>query len=168
MLEALGITDGMCVPPKPAKRLFRLGYTPMLAAADGLPGHAPFDRIIATCALFAVPAAWIDQLRPDGLALVHIEGPLGAGNLLALRRSDNQEMQGRVPALVGDASCADAPPSIPRSAHPARPTPPSNRPRGTPRLTQPNSTAVSSSRCSPSSTSHQASSAALPTWILIC
>jgi methyltransferase of ATP-grasp peptide maturase system len=80
------------------KRLSRLGYTPTVATADGadgLPGHAPFDRIIATCALFAVPAAWIDQLRPDGLALVHIEGPLGAGNLLALRRSDNQELQGR-------------------------------------------------------------------------
>jgi hypothetical protein len=63
--------------------------------ADGLPGHAPFDRIIATCALFAIPAAWIDQLRPGGLALVHIEGPLGAGNLLALHRSDDQVLQGR-------------------------------------------------------------------------
>jgi methyltransferase of ATP-grasp peptide maturase system len=80
------------------ERLSRLGYTPTLATADGidgLPGHAPFDRIIATCALFAVPVAWIDQLRPDGLALVHIEGPLGAGNILALRHSDNHTLQGR-------------------------------------------------------------------------
>jgi protein-L-isoaspartate O-methyltransferase len=79
------------------QRLTRLGYTPTVATADGadgLPAHAPFDRIIATCALFAVPTAWIDQLRPGGLALVHIEGPLGAGNLLALRRSDTQELQG--------------------------------------------------------------------------
>ncbi|MGH3976121.1 MAG: methyltransferase domain-containing protein [Pseudonocardiaceae bacterium] len=80
------------------ERLSRLGYTPTLATADGidgLPGHAPFDRIIATCALFAVPAAWIDQLRPGGLALVHIEGPLGAGNMLALRHSDSHVLQGR-------------------------------------------------------------------------
>lgn len=60
----------------------------------GLPAHAPFDRIIATCALFAVPAAWIGQLQPGGLALAHIEGPLGAGNLLALRRSDTRRTHG--------------------------------------------------------------------------
>ncbi|MGH3695431.1 MAG: methyltransferase domain-containing protein [Pseudonocardiaceae bacterium] len=79
-------------------RLTRLGYTPTLAAidgVDGLPEHAPFDRIIATCALFAVPAAWISQLRPGGLALVHIEGPLGAGNLLALRHVADDVLQGR-------------------------------------------------------------------------
>ena len=70
-------------------RLHRLGYAAATLAVvdgiEGLPDHAPYDRIIATCALFAVPAPWITQLRPDGLALVHIEGPLGAGNLLALR-----------------------------------------------------------------------------------
>lgn len=79
-------------------RLALLGYAPTLAAVDGiegLPEHAPFDRIIATCALFAVPAAWITQLRPDGLALVHIEGPLGAGNLLALRHVAPDTVQGR-------------------------------------------------------------------------
>ncbi len=77
------------------QRLSRLGYNPTLVTADGLPDHAPFDRIIATCALFAVPAAWIEQLRPGGLALVHIEGPLGAGNLLALRRGETQVLEGR-------------------------------------------------------------------------
>jgi methyltransferase of ATP-grasp peptide maturase system len=80
-------------------RLTRLGYTAAtLAAVDGiagLPEHAPYDRIIATCALFAVPAAWINQLHPDGLALVHIEGPLGAGNLLALRHIAPDTVQGR-------------------------------------------------------------------------
>jgi len=80
-------------------RLTWLGYTvATLAAVDGiagLPEHAPYDRIIATCALFAVPAAWINQLHPDGLALVHIEGPLGAGNLLALRHVAPDTVQGR-------------------------------------------------------------------------
>jgi protein-L-isoaspartate O-methyltransferase len=79
-------------------RLARLGYTPTVVTADGadgLAGHAPFDRIIATCAVIAVPAAWIEQLRPGGLALVHVEGPLGAGNLLALRRGTAPVLQGR-------------------------------------------------------------------------
>jgi methyltransferase of ATP-grasp peptide maturase system len=80
-------------------RLHRLGYTAATLAAvdgiEGLPDHAPYDRIIATCALFAVPAAWITQLRPNGLALVHIEGPLGAGNLLALRHVALDTVQGR-------------------------------------------------------------------------
>ncbi|MGQ0778402.1 MAG: protein-L-isoaspartate O-methyltransferase family protein [Pseudonocardiales bacterium] len=86
------------------ERLSRLGFTPTLATADGadgLPEHAPFNRIIATCALFAVPAGWIEQLRPDGLALVHIEGPLGAGNLLALRRDDNHVLRGRFLPWMG-------------------------------------------------------------------
>ena len=80
------------------QRLCQLGYAPTLTAADGIdgmPNHAPFDRIIATCALLAVPPAWIHQLRPGGLALVHIEGPLGAGNLLALRRDEQPVLHGR-------------------------------------------------------------------------
>ncbi|MGH3928395.1 MAG: methyltransferase domain-containing protein [Pseudonocardiaceae bacterium] len=79
-------------------RLAALGYHPTLVAADGadgLAGHAPFDRIIATCSVRAIPAAWIHQLRPGGLVLVHLEGPLGAGNLLALHRGDTPALQGR-------------------------------------------------------------------------
>jgi methyltransferase of ATP-grasp peptide maturase system len=80
-------------------RLARLGYAAATLAAvdgiEGLPEYAPYDRIIATCALFGVPAAWITQLRPDGLVLVHIEGPLGAGNLLALRHVAPGTVQGR-------------------------------------------------------------------------
>ncbi|HEU0090143.1 MAG TPA: methyltransferase domain-containing protein [Pseudonocardiaceae bacterium] len=81
------------------ERLAQLGYHPTLAARDGAEGmaeHAPFDRIIATCALRAFPASWMYQLRPGGRALVHLEGPLGAGNLLALRRdADQPGVQGR-------------------------------------------------------------------------
>lgn len=79
-------------------RLSRLGYNPTLVAADGadgLAGHTPFDRIIATCSVRAIPPAWIEQLAPGGLLLVHLEGPLGAGNLLSLRRSDTPAVQGR-------------------------------------------------------------------------
>jgi methyltransferase of ATP-grasp peptide maturase system len=81
------------------ERLARLGYHPSVVTGDGaegLPEHAPFDRIIATCSLRAFPTPWIHQLRPGGMALVHLEGPLGAGNLLALRRESTQpRVQGR-------------------------------------------------------------------------
>jgi methyltransferase of ATP-grasp peptide maturase system len=80
------------------QRLAKLGYTPTVVTADGTDGlaeHAPFDRLIATCAVFAVPGTWIEQLRPGGLALAHVEGPLGAGNLIALRRGSAPVLQGR-------------------------------------------------------------------------
>lgn len=79
-------------------RLGLLGYFPTLVSgdgADGLSEHAPFDRIIATCSMFAVPAAWMRQLCEDGLVLVHIEGPLGAGNLVALRRTATDVVEGK-------------------------------------------------------------------------
>ncbi len=79
-------------------RLAGLGYRPTLVTADGADGlveQAPFDRIIATCSVRAIPPAWIHQLRPGGLVLVHLEGPLGAGNLLALNRGDTPGLQGR-------------------------------------------------------------------------
>ncbi|MGH3805871.1 MAG: methyltransferase domain-containing protein [Pseudonocardiaceae bacterium] len=70
-------------------RLARLGYHPGLAAADGTTGlaeHAPYDRIIATCSVPAIPVAWIEQLAPGGRILADVEGPLGAGNLVTLHK----------------------------------------------------------------------------------
>ncbi|MGH3906576.1 MAG: methyltransferase domain-containing protein [Pseudonocardiaceae bacterium] len=71
-------------------RLARLGYRPTLAAVDGAGGlaeHAPYDRIIATCSVPAIPLAWIEQLRPGGCILADVEGPLGAGNLITLHKA---------------------------------------------------------------------------------
>ncbi len=51
------------------------GYRPKLAAADGLSGYqprAPYDRIIATCSVRRVPAAWLGQTRPGGLVLANL------------------------------------------------------------------------------------------------
>lgn len=107
-------------------RLATLGYRPTLRAvdgSDGLPEHAPYDRIIATCSVAAIPAAWIEQTAPGGLILVDVEGQLSAGNLVLLRRGDEPvaegkflDWYGRFMALRHDAaSVGHAWPTVDRS-----------------------------------------------------
>jgi protein-L-isoaspartate(D-aspartate) O-methyltransferase len=75
------------------ERLDAAGYRPTLVAVDGvhgLPEHAPFDRIIATCSVPAVPWEWAEQLAPDGTILVDLKLANSAGNLVHLRRVDNR------------------------------------------------------------------------------
>jgi methyltransferase of ATP-grasp peptide maturase system len=70
-------------------RLAALGYRPTLVAADGgagLPEHAPYDRIIATCAVTAVPWAWAEQTREGGVILTDVKPARGAGSLVRLIR----------------------------------------------------------------------------------
>lgn len=70
-------------------RLAELGYRPTLAAVDGVDGfadRAPYDRIIATCAVPEVPWSWINQLRDEGIVLVDVKRASAAGNLVLLRR----------------------------------------------------------------------------------
>lgn len=64
-------------------RLATIGYTPHLSVGDGrngYPTHAGFDRIIATCSVGDIPAAWIEQTSPGGMILgdlqIGIEGGL--------------------------------------------------------------------------------------------
>nr|WP_042188924.1 methyltransferase domain-containing protein [Kibdelosporangium sp. MJ126-NF4]CEL18545.1 Protein-L-isoaspartate O-methyltransferase [Kibdelosporangium sp. MJ126-NF4]CTQ98029.1 Protein-L-isoaspartate O-methyltransferase (EC 2.1.1.77) [Kibdelosporangium sp. MJ126-NF4] len=75
------------------KRLDAAGFRPTLVAVDGvhgLPEHAPFDRIIATCSVPAVPWEWAEQLAPDGTILVDLKLATSAGNLVHLRRTDDR------------------------------------------------------------------------------
>jgi methyltransferase of ATP-grasp peptide maturase system len=68
-------------------RLASLGYYPALVSGDGetgCPQAAPFDRIIATCAVTRVPDAWRDQTRPGGIILVNLYRELGGGALALL------------------------------------------------------------------------------------
>jgi protein-L-isoaspartate(D-aspartate) O-methyltransferase len=79
------------------ERLAALGYRPTLVAVDGedgLPGHAPYDRIIATCSVPEVPWAWAEQLSPGGTVLVDLKLGIGAGNLVHLRREPDR-LEGR-------------------------------------------------------------------------
>ncbi|MEU6279959.1 methyltransferase domain-containing protein [Streptomyces sp. NPDC047028] len=69
------------------------GHHPAVVTGDGargVPERAPFDRIIATCALPTVPRAWLTQCRPGACVLV----PLATG-LLALTVRDAGHAEGR-------------------------------------------------------------------------
>ncbi|MGH3882026.1 MAG: methyltransferase domain-containing protein [Pseudonocardiaceae bacterium] len=78
-------------------RLAALGYRPTLATADGvtgLPQHAPYDRIIATCAVSRVPWSWAEQTIDGGLILVDVKPSASVGNLVLLRR-ETDRLEGR-------------------------------------------------------------------------
>jgi methyltransferase of ATP-grasp peptide maturase system len=63
-----------------SERLAANGHTPTLAATDGAEGYpdgAPYDRIISTCAVRSIPAAWLNQTAPGAIILTDVHGPLG-------------------------------------------------------------------------------------------
>ncbi|OZM75191.1 protein-L-isoaspartate(D-aspartate) O-methyltransferase [Amycolatopsis antarctica] len=83
------------------QRLAGLGYHPTLVAGDGaagLPEHAPFHAIIATCAVPAIPWAWVEQVRPGGVILSDLKPAPGAGSLVRLTRRDDDRAEGRFDA----------------------------------------------------------------------
>lgn len=70
------------------ERLAGIGRHPTLVVADGAEGlseHAPYDRVIATCSVPAVPWAWAEQVVVGGRVLVDVKRG-GAGNLVDLER----------------------------------------------------------------------------------
>ncbi|CAL9452042.1 methyltransferase domain-containing protein [Streptomyces sp. enrichment culture] len=75
------------------RHLDAAGYHPVVVTGDGargVPERAPYDRILATCALPSVPAAWSAQCRPGGRILT----PLATG-LLVLTVRDAGYAEGR-------------------------------------------------------------------------
>jgi methyltransferase of ATP-grasp peptide maturase system len=104
MCEALGSEHVVSVDIDAAlvesakERLAGLGYRPDLAAVDGGDGFAdgaPYDRIMATCSLPAVPQAWIAQTRFGGRILVNLHRPLGGGALVLLTATGAARASGR-------------------------------------------------------------------------
>ncbi|MEV0604105.1 methyltransferase domain-containing protein [Streptomyces sp. NPDC050315] len=75
------------------EHLAAAGYRPLVITGDGAlgcPERAPFDRIMATCQLSSVPAAWVAQCRTGGLILT----PLATG-LVLLRVTGEGRAEGR-------------------------------------------------------------------------
>ncbi len=79
------------------QRLAGCGYTPTVATADGAEGYppnAPYDRIIATCAVTWFPSAWLTQTRPGGRIVANLRGEFG-GALVRLAVADSGTADGR-------------------------------------------------------------------------
>ena len=62
------------------------GYSTWTVTGDGLLGHprrAPYDRVIATCAVRRIPYTWIRQAKPGGIVLATVGGSWHYGTGLA-------------------------------------------------------------------------------------
>jgi protein-L-isoaspartate(D-aspartate) O-methyltransferase len=78
--------------------LTEVGYAPHLLAGDGAvgyPGVAPFDRIIATCAVDHIPPEWIRQLTDGGRIVAPLMGGADSA-LLVLDKTAPDEVTGRL------------------------------------------------------------------------
>ncbi|MGH3908061.1 MAG: methyltransferase domain-containing protein [Pseudonocardiaceae bacterium] len=74
-------------------RLGHVGYTPTVVTGNGAQGYAPdapYDAILATCALRRIPACWLAQAAPGA----RIVAPLATG-LLALDVTGPEQAGGR-------------------------------------------------------------------------
>lgn len=63
------------------------GLRPHLVVGDGLAGDpdgAPYDRLISTVAIRRLPAAWLEQVRPDGLIVAPWGTRFGHGDALTV------------------------------------------------------------------------------------
>ncbi|MFD6074033.1 ATP-grasp peptide maturase system methyltransferase [Streptomyces hydrogenans] len=84
------------------------GFSTWTVTGDGLLGHpyrAPYDRVIATCAVHRIPYAWIRQTRPGGIVLGTVGSwPWGTG-LARLTVGDDGAAEG---SIVGRSSFMQA------------------------------------------------------------
>lgn len=77
---------------------------PLVITGDGAAGHedhAPYDRLIATCSFPAIPAAWLQQLRPGAVLIANLHRPLNTGILALLRLQDDHTALGRIAPHYG-------------------------------------------------------------------
>lgn len=83
--------------------LTSLGFAPTLVVGDGANGvaeRAPFDRILATCAVPAIPGAWVAQLGENGLLVADLRAATSSV-LITARRSDSGDLTGRFHSVPG-------------------------------------------------------------------
>ncbi|SDG56747.1 Protein-L-isoaspartate O-methyltransferase [Sinosporangium album] len=78
------------------ERLAQIGYAPQLAVGDGqarYPSEETFDRIIATCSVPGIPAAWVEQTQPNGIILADVAFGI-EGGLVRLSVDAEQRCRG--------------------------------------------------------------------------
>lgn len=81
-----------------ADRLGELGYGPTLVAGDGLAGHragAPYDTLVATCAVRSIPFSWMAQVRDGGTVTTALGGWMLASGLVRLTLDEDGGATGR-------------------------------------------------------------------------
>ncbi|MFE0193742.1 ATP-grasp peptide maturase system methyltransferase [Streptomyces sp. NPDC058989] len=75
------------------------GFSTWTVTGDGLLGHphrAPYDRVIATCAVRRIPHTWIRQTKPGGTILATVGSwPYGTG-LAKVTVGENGTAEGRI------------------------------------------------------------------------
>ncbi|MBL1088746.1 MULTISPECIES: ATP-grasp peptide maturase system methyltransferase [Streptomyces] len=75
------------------------GFSTWTVTGDGLLGHprrAPYDRVIATCAVRRIPHTWIRQTKPGGVILATIGSwPYGTG-LAKVTVGEDGTAEGRI------------------------------------------------------------------------
>lgn len=75
------------------------GFSTWTVTGDGLLGHphrAPYDRVIATCAVRRIPYTWIRQTKPGGIILATVGSwPYGTG-LARVTVNEDGSAEGRI------------------------------------------------------------------------
>ncbi|MET9964552.1 ATP-grasp peptide maturase system methyltransferase [Streptomyces sp. NPDC006356] len=75
------------------------GHSTWTVTGDGLLGHparAPYDRVIATCAVRRIPYTWVRQTKPGGIILATVGSwPYGTG-LAKVTVNDDGSAEGRI------------------------------------------------------------------------
>ena len=76
-----------------------VGFSTWTVTGDGLLGHprnAPYDRVIATCAVRRIPHTWVRQTKPGGIVLSTVGSwPYGTG-LAKVTVDENGNAEGRI------------------------------------------------------------------------
>ncbi|MEU5976483.1 methyltransferase domain-containing protein [Streptomyces sp. NPDC047315] len=73
------------------------GHAPRLVQGDGLLGDgkgAPYDHLIATCAVRTIPPAWLRQVKPGGTILTTLSGWLYGSGLAQLTVGEDGAAEG--------------------------------------------------------------------------
>ncbi|MGW7004259.1 ATP-grasp peptide maturase system methyltransferase [Streptomyces sp. NPDC054933] len=86
------------VADRAAAALQQTGYAPTLVIGDGLHGHkpgAPYDALVATCAVRTIPFSWMIQVREGGTITTTVSGWMLASGLVRLTLAEDGSASGR-------------------------------------------------------------------------